>query len=720
MAIHELSFRSTTSIRNLPFYSHRVDLLRAIAPQNLPSELGKLATQLRKEIGIEVVSNGRGSLLSSSPLQTCQTLRVLDTEMIDLAEPEYASSLRQVINRSIAQYFQGRDLKVNSYTREAFSRKTVPISNDIEARRYLKWDVRIDQEKHILLSLDYSNEYSDRLNVDERGVETISLNQPLAHIYDSGACRFVSISDFTVAESLESLGNISLLEYHERKGEVSLEILNAIPSSTQAIWVNYGSQGKDAIYPHIPQLLKKTFSRDDVDARQFNEQVWPIDQRFKEALKVITNLNKAGGLKVLDQAIAFEAQPHCPQPQFNFVEFAKKQGYGRNLNFGNDFTGSYPGAGLRQKQLLEKPDHIRAIVFHPQEARVENWCQHLTQHINSFGINIELLEYRSYAPGNTLGIQRECRNLQKANLILMCVPDKESYRNNPIADPYPVLKRQFVQAMIPSQGIELSTIGTFFNSNTGDNLLLGILGKMGVSPWQLRCMPGNAQAFLGLDVGRKDGRAVGAAAFVVNQLGRVIGWSAADFQAYRETFDSNSLRKIIFDLVNLFEQHEHEPLTHLVIHRDGHLQDDEFDLLEEMLPGLTATGVQEVDIVEVIKSGYDRAGQYNQISKTWENPQRGWSWPLGEAEVALMTTGVKEIKGGTNFVPRPITIRRRMGNTSPGTLAAQIYWLSEMHIGSTQTVRLPITTYYADAAAEYALEGLLPTGVQVARRLPFL
>jgi hypothetical protein len=43
-----------------------------------------------------------------------------------------------------------------------------------------------------------------------------------------------------------------------------------------------------------------------------------------------------------------------------------------------------------------------------------------------------------------------------------------------------------------------------------------------------------------------------------------------------------------------------------------------------------------------------------------------------------------------------------------------------MHVGSTQTVRLPITTYFADAAATYALEGLLPTGVQIARSLPFL
>lgn len=720
MVIHELSFRSTACVQGIPFYSHRVDLLRAIAPKDLPGELGKLASQLRKENGIEVVSGSRGILLSSSPLQTCAVFRVIDTETIDLATLEHRSSLKQVANRSIVGYFQRRGLKVNPYHREAFSKKVVTISSDIEAQRYLKWDIRIDKENFVFLSVDYSSEYSDRLSLYERGAETVPLNQPLVHTYDSGTCRFVGISDFTVSEPLDSLGNISLLEYHERKGVVPLKALTSISTNTRAIWVNYGSQGKDVIYPHIPQLLKKAFSRDDVESRRFNEQIWTINQRFEEATQVITRLNEAGGLQILGQKILFEAQPYCPQPQINFVQLAKKHNYERNLDFGNNITGSFPAQGLKQKQLLDKPEGINAIVFYPQGESVETWCQQFSQHIKSFDIKVDLLEFRPYPLDSTLGIQRECRNLQGADLVLMCVPDKDSYRNNPIADPYPILKRQFVQAMIPSQGIELSTIKSPFQVGTGHNLLLGVLGKLGFSPWQLRCMPGNAQAFLGLDVGRKDGRAVGAAAFVVNQLGRVIGWSAADFQAHRETFDSNSLRKIIFDLVNLFEQQEKETLTHLVIHRDGHLQDDEYDLLVKVLPDLASAGVQEVDIVEVLKSGYDRAGQYNETSKAWENPQRSWSWPLSDEEVVLMTTGVKEIKGGINFVPRPITIRRRMGNTSPGTLAAQTYWLSEMHIGSTQTIRLPITTYYADAAAEYALEGLLPTGVQVARRLPFL
>jgi len=43
-----------------------------------------------------------------------------------------------------------------------------------------------------------------------------------------------------------------------------------------------------------------------------------------------------------------------------------------------------------------------------------------------------------------------------------------------------------------------------------------------------------------------------------------------------------------------------------------------------------------------------------------------------------------------------------------------------MQVGTTQTVRLPITTYYADRAASRVLKDLLPSDMQRARCLWFL
>ncbi|MDE5861103.1 MAG: hypothetical protein K2H28_02805, partial [Ruminococcus sp.] len=67
--------------------------------------------------------------------------------------------------------------------------------------------------------------------------------------------------------------------------------------------------------------------------------------------------------------------------------------------------------------------------------------------------------------------------------------------------------------------------------------------------------------------------------------------------------------------------------------------------------------------------------------------------------------------------PKPLNILHKHGNLSIEEVVLQIYALSELHVGSTQSTRLPMTTYYADKickASEY-----IPRG-QVYNKLYFL
>ncbi|MBV9389981.1 MAG: hypothetical protein JOZ78_26460 [Chroococcidiopsidaceae cyanobacterium CP_BM_ER_R8_30] len=721
MTISELSFQSVNSIFPISFYLHRVDLKGANAPDELAAELGKLANRLRRETKTPIVADTREfSLLSPYKLISNGSFEILSILSIDITAPRYRRQLEQILNQYVSEQFRSQGLRVDAYKREAFL-ETVGISEEIEAQRFLKWDLRIDAKNYVFLSIDYSNEYHSRFTLAQRDLSTINSNQPLVHTYDGKTCRYVELAKFTVAALQSDLGNISLLEYHRRKGEVSVQVIDEIPLETPAIYVNYGSKGIDKIYPHIPQLLKKAFTKDDIEAKVFNAQVWSIDSRFKAAIREIEQINNSGGLSLLTQKITFNTTPYCPslELQRNFAEQREK-----NLDFGRGNFFGYPTQGLKAKELLEKPSQIKAVVFFPNITtfslqNFQRFCNHFTDFLHDFQIELKIEEYRPYLLGDTLEIQRKCRDLTSYELALMFVPNQEKFINSPERDPYPIFKREFVKLMLPSQAIEASTFRSGFNKNTGYNLLLGILGKLGYCPWHLRHMPGEPQAFLGLDVGRKNGVAVGVAAFIVSPQGRVIGWFPATFQAHRETFDLSALRHILFELINLYEEKNQTRLYHLVIHRDGYFQTDELELLDELIPELSKAGIQELDAVEILKSGYTRAGQWNETSQKWENPRRGWGWSRLDNEVALMTTGKTEIKGGTNFVPRPITVRRQRGNTKTGVLAAQAYWLSEMHLGSTQTIRLPITTYYPDVAAEYALEGLLPTGLQISCKLPF-
>ena len=58
----------------------------------------------------------------------------------------------------------------------------------------------------------------------------------------------------------------------------------------------------------------------------------------------------------------------------------------------------------------------------------------------------------------------------------------------------------------------------------------------------------------------------------------------------------------------------------------------------------------------------------------------------------LVTTNMKNKKGS----PNPLLIEKKCGNISMAVILTQILYLSQLHVGSTQKMRLPITTGYAD------------------------
>ncbi len=89
-------------------------------------------------------------------------------------------------------------------------------------------------------------------------------------------------------------------------------------------------------------MLKKTFTKDDVESRIFNAQVLSIDDRFKRAIQGIERLNKSGGLSIPGIDITFTTSQYSPKLQTNFAEFKN------NLDFGGGYFSSYPAQGLNK------------------------------------------------------------------------------------------------------------------------------------------------------------------------------------------------------------------------------------------------------------------------------------------------------------------------------------------------------------------------------------
>lgn len=94
------------------------------------------------------------------------------------------------------------------------------------------------------------------------------------------------------------------------------------------------------------------------------------------------------------------------------------------------------------------------------------------------------------------------------------------------------------------------------------------------------------------------------------------------------------------------------------------------------------------------------------------NPAAG-SCIYNENKAYLTTTIMKNKKGS----PNPLLIEKACGDISIENAVTQVLYLTQLHVGSTQKTRLPITTGYADKICKNL--DYVPTG-QVENKLFFL
>ncbi|HEY9689785.1 MAG TPA: Piwi domain-containing protein, partial [Coleofasciculaceae cyanobacterium] len=479
---------------------------------------------------------------------------------------------------------------------------------------------------------------------------------------------------------------------------------------------------------HVPQLLKVLYDRDSLPTQALNKIILSIHERQDRAKKAVQVLNQKGFY--CGNRLLFDLDLRQPPKITNFTSGAKA----KNLDFGPDpqqpdrpLLYAEAWQGWKNRHLLNKPAEIRTQVLYPSdwEAPMRIYMKRLRERFGEFGIELRAAgRSRDYDPKNALSLRQVCQDLPPdSDLVFAFVPNGQDRDYDRQVNPYNTLKGQLNQAGYCSQMVTRQTMQQAGNDGRDQNVVFGILAKLGYAPWRLRSIPGTAQAFVGLDLGRKHDQTIGASAFVVDRQGQAIGWSSTALQR-GETFSEASLRSALLDLFSEFDRQTGTPLRHAVVHRDGTIKNRELQALEALATELRPHGLEQLDVVEIVKDTIVRAAVRTIDPTTqaehWINPPRGWGWEHGPNEAIVLTTGASQVKLNPKATPQPLLIRRRSGTTDLLTLAEQVYWLSEMHIGSTQVIRLPITTYYADQIATVALKGLLPIEVRCEHRLYFV
>lgn len=740
--IRELSFRSTQPIPAVPA---RRDRLRIVGPGDPLEILHSLTWACKRRLQRWVMADRYEAALIYEDLGPSSDLRgvirefctheqpsvqieLSQSEAIDLRDPSYTNALFELCNYQFCEIFRGiNPRRVQAARKRIYSSEPAQIVQDLaEVKRYLSFDFSRDSEEYLILSLNFSNDYQSLLTIDQLGYADFPLERRLIHAYDGKSCEWAGIASVTIGEPLAILGNISLIEYHQNRQNLRPEAARSLDAQQLAVLVAYPPKRQPV--PHIPQLLKIIYDRDSLPSRALNNIILPIHERQDRAKKVVQVLNQKGF--DCGDRLPFDLELWQPPRITNFTAGAKA----KNLDFGSDpqqpdrpllYAEAWQAWGKRH--LLNKPAEIQTQVLYPStwEAPMKIYMQRLRERFAEFGIRLRPAgPSRAYDPKNPLSLRQVCQDLPtESDLVFAFVPNGQDRDYDRQANPYNTFKELLNQAGYCSQMVTRSTMQNPGNEGRDQNVVFGILAKLGYTPWRLRSMPGTAQAFVGLDLGRKHDQTIGAAAFVVDRQGQAIGWSSTALQR-GETFSEASLRSALLDLFSEFHRQTGAPLRHAVVHRDGTVKTSELQALEALAIELRPHGLEALDVVEIVKDTIVRAAVRTFDPTTqadrWTNPPRGWGWEHGPNEAIVLTTGANQVKLNPNATPRPLLIRRRRGSTDLMTLAEQVYWLSEMHIGSTQVVRLPITTYYADQIAEVALKGLLPIDVRCERRLYFI
>ncbi|WP_256392855.1 Piwi domain-containing protein [Natronoarchaeum rubrum] len=514
-------------------------------------------------------------------------------------------------------------------------------------------------------------------------------------------------SELHYTDYSNSLGEV-IAEY--QKGVIDEDVRQElIEENPRLVKVDYGDFTGDQV-PRALTLSPRT--------EQVEEQDWDFhdlfttrramepDERFDLVDDLVDDLGTLPGLD-----IEFESNPS--NNAFNYVDM--REGESR-LAYGDGKHASKPSSGLKRHGVYRSPGKYRVGVLFPtnfkeiHQGLIDLIAKTLAQWnapAGTSGYSYELGSLSEYSD-----VYQQLRD--ETDVVIAMVPDKGAADDFPgVEDPYDELKRTLMRQGIPSQMLQKSTaqdiIATSRKAASDQlvNVLSAVIAKAGGTPWQINEMPGETQAFMGLDVTRdqETGQHSGASASIVMRDGSTFAAESTTQQA-GEKFVSDQVGEFVRDLVFDFADERDEPLDRLTILRDGKVHED----IEAIREGLSAVDA-EIDIVGVRKRDQTRIAEFN--GREFRIAQKGVGFVDSDRDQAIVHAFGKPEIDDDNHVGTPRTFRliKDSGPTDIETLARQSFWLSEIHYGSpARSTRLPVPIKYADQAAKYVSDGYVDPG----------
>lgn len=579
-------------------------------------------------------------------------------------------------------------------------------NRQISLERKYNFTVKILDDGKAYLKIDTSSVFSSNQTVYDyitQGMNPIGMEVKNEWGKNNQTGILTEICDYTVVDKIDFAD--SLKAYYTDMKKEGYRVEN-LPDQTPVVRVEL-QVGK--IYPYYPQALKPVLTR---------EKVGQIDARFSMAIEkyikrdMITRIEldkdfirDIGSIAQLGD-LEFE-NDMCNVKELGYLKGKVESpaltcGQGKRLRCGEEFKvfnyGFYqkPDEKIKIGYIYPKNtvDLIKAVVNGICEfAAYGKYQGEKDAYIipGLLDIQMEPMIKEEYELGDITDYKRAAQRLRKVegiDIVIGIVPDGMDEDG-----PYNPFKTIWAEANIPSQMISMKTAQLFYRGKREGNkskyylhnIVLGILGKTGGIPWVIKEMPGNVDCFVGLDVATLEkGIHYPACSVVFDKSGRLLGFYKPKSAQRGEKIETRILQDIFDQILLSYEEKFGEQPKNIMIHRDGF--SNENDAWYEKYFG--AKGIAYT-IVEVRKNISSKLAIIE--DGVIKNPEMGYCI-YNSNKGYLVTTNMKNKKGS----PNPLLIEKKCGNVPMTIVLKQVLYLSQLHVGSTQKMRLPITTGYAD------------------------
>lgn len=571
-------------------------------------------------------------------------------------------------------------------------------------RKYNFWVEILDNGK-AYLRLDTGSVFTSNLTVNDylvKGVNPIGMEVKNDWATNNQTGILTEICDFTVTDKLDFADSLKAY-YIERKEGYRVE---KIPDETKVVKVEL-QPGKS--YPYYPQALKPVLTREKVgqiDA-SFSLRIDSYVKRDMQTrlqldidfIKDIGSLSDLADLEFNTETCTVEeigyAKGTVPLPKLIC-------GKDKALECGKEFQvfnyGFYRKSDRKIKIGYIYPkntfEKMKAVVNEIYSfAKLGKYQGEKDKYIveGLLDIQSDPMIKEEYELGDLTDYKRAATRLQKVkgiDIVIALIPDGIDEDG-----PYNPFKTIWAKANIPSQMISMKTAELFARGKVEGNkskyylhnIILGILGKTGGIPWIVKDMPGNVDCFVGLDVATvAKGIHYPACSVVFDKYGRLLGYYKPTTPQQGEKITTRILQDIFDQVIFSYEDRFGEMPKNVIIHRDGFSNEN-----DDWYRNYFGAKSIAYSIIEVRKNVSSKLIllQDNKVM----NPTMGYC-VYNNNKGYLVTTDMKNKKGS----PNPILVEKKCGDVSMAHILTQILYLSQLHVGSTHKMRLPVTTGYAD------------------------